>query len=157
MRMHGLIVLYDLHTQFYHKSIDGISDEDAGKRLATKANHVAWLAGSIVQERYELAKILGLDLEFSAANLFSDHQGIKAEVEYPALKLYATEWDRVSPLLKTALLNAPAATLDRILEYPGMRFSMYEMISFNTYREANCIGQIALWRRLLGYEPINYM
>jgi len=25
------------------------------------------------------------------------------------------------------------------------------------YREANIIGQLALWRRLLGYAGINYM
>jgi hypothetical protein len=43
------------------------------------------------------------------------------------------------------------------LEFPGMKFSVYEMASFQTYREANCIGQIALWRRLLNYDPINYM
>jgi hypothetical protein len=35
--------------------------------------------------------------------------------------------------------------------------SFYELVSFMIYREANCIGQVALWRRLLGYAALNYM
>jgi len=156
-RMHGLIVLYDLHTNFYHSAIEGISDEDATERLNTKANHVAWLAGSLVQERYELAKIFGEELKSDADDLFRDHQGINSEVVYPSLKSYAADWDKITPILRTALLAANDETLDKVLEYPGMSFPIYEMVSFDMYREANCIGQIALWRRLLGYDPINYM
>ncbi|WP_235969763.1 hypothetical protein [Pedobacter planticolens] len=47
--------------------------------------------------------------------------------------------------------------LDKMLEFPGMSFPMFEMVSFNIYREANCIGQIALWRRLLNYDAMKYM
>jgi len=32
----------------------------------------------------------------------------------------------------------------------------FDLIAFMTYREANLIGQIILWRRLLGYEGIKY-
>ena len=62
IRKHGLLVLFDLHTNFYHSAIAGITDGDAANRLTTKANHVAWLAGSLVEERYELAKIFGKNL-----------------------------------------------------------------------------------------------
>ena len=157
MRMHGLIVLYDLHTGFYHSAIAGITDEDAARRLDTKANHVAWLAGSLVEERYELAKIFGKDLESASHGLFADHQGIKDGVQYPSLKSYAEDWDKITPILRAELLKATDEELDKVLSFPGMSFSVYEMVSFDIYREANCIGQIALWRRLLGYDPINYM
>jgi len=39
---------------------------------------------------------------------------------------------------------------------PGETMNFYDLISFLTYREANCIGQIALWRRILGYEAMKY-
>ncbi len=157
IRMHGLIVLFDLHTGFYHSAIAGITDEDATKRLDTKANHVAWLAGSLVEERYELAKIFGKDLESAAHSLFADHQGIKDDVKYPSLKSYAEDWDKITPILRAELIKATDEELDQVLTFPGMSFQVYEMVSFDIYREANCIGQIALWRRLLGYDPINYM
>lgn len=155
--MHGLMVLFDMHTKFYHQAIAGIAEEDALKRLNTKANHVAWLAGSLVQERFELAKILGQELKSASEALFADHQGIKDNVKYPSLKTYANDWDKITPILRKALTNATDETLDRVLTFPEMSFPVYEMVAFDMYREANCIGQIALWRRLLGYNPINYM
>jgi hypothetical protein len=156
-RMYGLIVLYDLHTTFFKSAILGISEDDAHQRLETKANHVAWLAGSLVQERYELATILGKDLKSTANDLFENHKGIQPDVKYPSLATFEQDWDKISPILRDLLLSATEEQLDKILEFPGMKFSVYEMASFQTYREANCIGQIALWRRLLNYDPINYM
>ena len=78
-KMYGFLVLYDMQTTFYHSVLDGINDEDALKRLDTKANHINWLAGSLLQERFELANLLGVDLKSSADELFKHHQGIKDE------------------------------------------------------------------------------
>ena len=157
IRMHCLVVLYDLQTEFYKSAIDGISAQDALERLNTKANHVAWLAGSIVQERYEMIKILGKDVVSSSEELFANHQGIKVDAFYPSLQTYLADWNKITPLLRSELVAVTDKKLDEVLTYPEMSFSIYEMLSFDIYREANCIGQIALWRRLLGYEPINYM
>lgn len=158
-RMYGFLVLYDMHTKFYHSVLEGISNEDATKRLDTKANHIAWLAGSLLQERFELANLLGVDLKSSANELFKHHQGIKEDEKYPALSAYKEEWNTISPILREKLLNVTDEELDKVIDFPveQMSFPLFEMVSFNTYREANCIGQIALWRRLLGYEAMKYM
>lgn len=156
-RMYALIVLYDMHTTYFYNALAGISEEDATDRLNTKANHIAWIAGSLVQERYEIANLFGAELQSSGHELFKDHQGIKDDVTYPSLATYQKDWEKITPILRTYLLNATDAELDKILEFPEMSFSMYEMISFDIYREANCIGQIALWRRLLDYEGMKYM
>ena len=156
-RMYALIGLYDLHTNFFSAALEGISEEDATKRLDTKANHVAWIAGSLVQERFELANMLGEDLKAAAAELFADHKGIQDQVDYPSLASYQKDWEKISPFLREKLETVSDEKLDEVLTFPGMSFPIYEMISFNTYREANCIGQLALWRRLLGYEGMKYM
>ncbi len=156
-RLYALIDLFDLHTPFFDNVLDGISDEDAINRLNSKANHVAWLAGSLVQERYELANLLGLELKSASNELFKDHKGIQENTVYPSLAVLANDWKEISPILKAQLLKATDQELDKVLEFPGMSFPLYEMISFQMYREANCIGQIALWRRLLGYEAMKYM
>ncbi|MEO5673663.1 MAG: DinB family protein, partial [Chitinophagales bacterium] len=52
--MEVILNMYDYHTKLFSNAIEGISDNDASNRLGTKANHVAWLAGSLVQERYQL-------------------------------------------------------------------------------------------------------
>ncbi len=75
-RMFSLTVLYDMHTNFFFSALDGITNEDAHNRLNTKANHVAWLTGSLVQQRFEIAKALGVDKQQAAHELFKDNKGI---------------------------------------------------------------------------------
>ena len=157
-RMFSLIVLYDMHTRYFRSALDGIRDEDAHKRLDTKANHVAWLTGSLVQQRYDIANKLGVAGQQAANDLFKENQGIKDNVTYPSLDQFRKDWDAISPKLREAFCNVTTGQLNAKFEMmPGYQMSNYELITFMIYREANCIGQIALWRRLLGYEGMKYM
>jgi len=153
----GIMVLYDMHTDFLYRALDGIEQKDAMQRLDTKANHIAWITGSMVSGRYFLAKSFGIDLVSSTGELFKDNRGIVDDANYPELNAFKEDWRKISPVLKDALLKADDEKLDGQFKMPGMEMTLFDMISFTTYREANCIGQIALWRRLLGYQGMNYM
>ena len=157
MRLYAIFELYDLHTDFFRRALEGISDEDAHNRLGTKANHVAWITGSIVESRFVGARGLGLDMQQGAHDLFSDFKGIQDDARYPPLSQYLADWDRVSPALREKTLEVDAAWLDERKDMGGWEASNLEMVNFSTYREANMIGQIALWRRLLGLPAMNYM
>ncbi|MCW3089901.1 MAG: hypothetical protein JWP81_970 [Ferruginibacter sp.] len=157
-RMHSIVVLYDMHTNFFPKAIEGISDDDAHNRMDTKANHVAWLTGSLVEERFEMARELGIDQKQAADELFKNHHGIRDGVRYPSLNSFKADWGKISHLLREALVNLTDERLDKPFEMmPGLTMPFYDLVTFMSYREANCIGQIALWRRLLGYEALKYM
>lgn len=161
-RMYSLLVLFDMQTTFFSNAIDGISDKDAHNRLNTKANHVAWLTGSLVQQRYDLTEGLKVSPDLlggriAEAGLFAGHKGIQDGVTYPLLADFRSDWQRITPVLRDALANATDAQLDEPYEMPGMKMTFFDLLTFSTYREANCIGQIALWRRLLGYEGMKYM
>lgn len=157
-RIFSLIVLYDMHTTFFFSALDGISDNDAHNRLNTKANHVAWLTGSIVEHRYEIATLLGADHKQAAHELFKDNKGIQDNVTYPSLAEFKKDWESITPVLKEALVNVRDEKLDELFEMmPEMRMTHFDLITFIIYREANIIGQIALWRRLLGYQAMKYM
>jgi hypothetical protein len=157
-RMLSLIVLNDMHTKLFNNALEGISDQDTHNRLNTKANHIAWLAGSIIHERFEIANALGVDKKGATGDLFKDNKGIQDNTTYPSLAEYKKDWELISPLLKEAYLKVTDEKLDEKFEMmPGMQMSYYDLISFMTYREASIIGQIALWRRLLGYEAMKYM
>lgn len=153
----GYMILFDMHTSFFSNVITGISDNDAHQRLGTKANHMAWLTGSLVQERFELAGCFGINKKQQAYDLFKDHRGIQDNVQYPSLSTFEQDWKLISPVLREALLHADDEKLDEPFEMPGMKMTLFDMLSFDIYREANCIGQLALWRRLLGYDPMKYM
>ncbi|TDQ08212.1 DinB family protein [Pedobacter metabolipauper] len=156
-RMSSLVVLYDMHTGFFPKAIVDITDTDAHNRLNTKANHAAWLTGSLVEQRYALANMLGVDASQSAHQLFENNKGIDDQVTYPPLSEFKADWDKIAPILKDELLKITDEKLDSTFEMmPGFRMTMYEFITFVIYREASCIGQLALWRRLLGYDALKY-
>lgn len=157
-RMHSLVILYDMQTKFFFSVIEGLSDNDTHKRLNTKANHIAWLTGSLIEQRFEIANKLGHKGSQSAHELFKNNSSIQDGITYPTLEAYKKDWESISPILREALVNATEEKLDESFEMmPGMKMTYYELITFIIYREANCIGQIALWRRLLGYEAMKYM
>lgn len=158
-RVYALVAMYDMQTGLFNNALDAITDADAHKRLDTKANHIAWLAGSMVQQRFEMADLFGKGIgKQQADDLFKDMQGIKDDYTYPSLAQYKADWQKITPVMRDAIVNADAATLDKMLDMgEDMKFSNFEMLYFMIYREASIIGQIALWRRLLGYEAMKYM
>jgi hypothetical protein len=155
-RMYGLMALYKMHTDFLAKAVNGIPNDAAQNRLGTEANHVAWLTGSLVQQRFEIAAQLGKDNQQAHHELFSDYKGIQEGVKYPPLADFIEDWNKISPILHELFSNLDANKLDAVFEEHGMKMSYFELFSFMIYREANIIGQIALWRRLLGYPALKY-
>ncbi|CAG4995102.1 hypothetical protein DYBT9275_01549 [Dyadobacter sp. CECT 9275] len=158
-RLTALVALYDMQTTFFNNALEGISEIDSHKRLDTKANHVAWLTGSLVEQRFWLVRELGdTEQKQEADTLFRDNRGIQDEITYPSLEVFKKDWKAITPVLRDALAQVTDQQLENKIEMgPGQAFSLFDMITFLIYREANCIGQIALWRRLLGYPPMKYM
>lgn len=155
-RVAPFLVLYDIHTGLFPNVLINITEKDAHNRLNTKANHVAWLAGSLVQQRAELAGLFGVTVKQEADELFKNFKGIQEGVTYPSLASYQKDWDKITPIAKDALLKATDEKLDIMIDMDGMKFSHYDMTAFHVHREAYVIGQIALWRRLMGYDAMKY-
>ncbi|HMQ80408.1 MAG TPA: DinB family protein [Ignavibacteria bacterium] len=158
-RIEPLLFLYDLHTQLFPNVITGISADDAHKRLDSKANHVAWLAGSLVQQRVDLVNDFGGNAGHSAEALFSNFQGIKDDTRYPELDTYDKDWQKVSKQLRDILAETTGEKLDSIHKQPGMpeiEMPYFDMLGYSIHRESYLIGQIGLWRRILGYPAMKY-
>ncbi|SEI99265.1 hypothetical protein SAMN05216327_105159 [Dyadobacter sp. SG02] len=157
-RMQGIIAMYDLQTPFFEFVTEKIPHEDTQKRLDTKANNIGWLAGALVEQRFDLARNLGYDGYQQANELFKEYKGIQDGVEYPQISSYQEDWNKISPILKESLSKLSDEELERRIDMgPEFSMSLYELITFTIYREANIIGQIALWRRLLGHPGMRYM
>ena len=111
-----------------------------------------------MQERFEIAKALGIEQQQAAHELFDNNKGIQDNVTYPSLEAFKKDWKNISTILRDVLHNTKDEKLNETFEMmPEMKMTHFELIAFMTYREANIIGQIALWRRLLGYEGMKYM
>ena len=136
----------------------GISDKDANNRLGTKANHIAWIAGSLVQGRYALANVLGNDMKQTSDKLFENFKGIQDNVTYPPLEEFKKDWENITPVLKDALVNLSEDQLNGPdpFDMPGGEYTLFDSLTMCIDRESYCIGQIGLYRRLLGYEAMKY-
>ena len=155
-RTQGLLALFDMQTTFLARALEGISEKDTHNRLNTKANHMAWLAGSLVQQRYLMCSETNPGLKQAGYELFKDNKGIQDDAKYPTVAEYLKDWEKVSPLAREALLTIDDKKLDSDFEMGPMKMSYFDLISFTIYREASIIGQLALWRRLLGYPALKY-
>nr|WP_121271493.1 DinB family protein [Pedobacter schmidteae] len=155
-RTEGLLTLFDMQTTFFGRAIDGITEADMHNRLNTKANHMAWLTGALVQQRYWMTTETQPGLHQAGEELFKDFKGIQDGATYPTNSQYLQDWEKFTPIARQALVGMSDEKLDSEMDMGGMKMTYYEMISFTIYREASMIGQLALWRRLLGYAALKY-
>lgn len=155
-RTQGLVALFDYHTGFFAKALDGISKEDMHNRLNTSANHPAWLAGSLVNQRFVMTSETGSGLKQTGEEFFINNKGIQEGATYPTNEQYIKDWERITPEAREALVKMDDKKLDSMFEMGEMKMTYYELVTFTIYREASMIGQLALWRRLLGYPALKY-
>lgn len=155
-RTRALITLFDLQTLYFKRALDGIPDQDMYKRLNTEANHMAWLTGSLVQQRFMMSSESKAGIKQTGDDLFKNNKGIQAGVTYPTIAEYLADWEKISPIAREVVVTIDDKKLDSELDMGGMKMSYYDLISFFSYREASIIGQLALWRRLLGHPALKY-
>jgi hypothetical protein len=155
-RTQGLLTLFDYQTGFFAKVLDGISEDDMHNRLQTEANHPAWLAGSLVHQRFQMASEMQHEVKQTKSELFTGHKGIQENERYPSIQEYINDWNNITPIAREALVKIDDQKLDSPFDMGGMKMTYYELICFTIYREASIIGQLALWRRLLGYPAMKY-
>jgi len=156
IRTAGLLPLFDIQTGYFERALDGISDQDAHQRLNTQANHIAWLAGSLVSQRFMMISETHPGEQQTRSELFENNKGIQQGITYPTIAEYINDWKRVSPMAREALVKISDEQLDSVMDMGGMKMTFHELITFSMYREASIIGQIALWRRLLGRPAMKY-
>jgi hypothetical protein len=155
-RTEGLLTLFDMQTTFFGRAIEGISEKDTHNRLNTKANHVAWLTGTLVRQRYLMTSEVNPELKQTGDELFKDNKGIQDDAKYPTIAEYLKDWEKISPIAREVLVSMDDEKLDSEIDMGFMKMTYDELLSFTIYREANIIGQIALWRRLLNYPALRY-
>lgn len=158
-----VVSLYEYHSKLFRNALDGISDKDAQNRLGTKANHVAWIAGSLIYQRQVLANAIGLSVTQRAEGLFKAEngqgfKGIQDDVQYPALAEYLQDWDTISSALQQGLTQMSDAEWQGPDPFamPEGQYTFMDSFTFCVDRESYCIGQIGLYRRLLGYEAMKW-
>ncbi|HTG54746.1 MAG TPA: hypothetical protein VL943_00665 [Niabella sp.] len=155
-----VIPQYRMHTQLFDNVIDNISGFDALKRVNDVTNHFVWMAGNMVNIRYWLANILGVEDKDPNDALFKDARALDPNVNYPELRDLKDQWHKVSSQLYDMLYRVTDEELAQPYDV-GMGVDFFEenklnMVGMCLDRESYLLGQMGLMRRALGYEGMKY-
>ena len=114
---------YWLHVQLFNNVIEGISEEDANKRISNNTNSFKWIAGHTLDIQYNLASALGVTdpaenpykAQFSYGKLFDPEA-----TDYPTLDEMKADWNRLAPEIMDAMGDTPITEFSADL--PGIPF-----------------------------------
>ncbi|TDX87271.1 DinB family protein [Epilithonimonas xixisoli] len=155
-----IIPAFRAHSQTFMMVLDGISEEDAKKRIDGKTNHIIWMVGNFLDMRYALGNVLGLDAKNPHSDLFFQGKALDESFSYPSLEELKANFHQISPLVYQKLLDATDEDLDQ--DFPmGMGVDFFKENTLNFVgmcisREDYISGQIALMRKILGYNAMKY-
>lgn len=159
-KLEVVIPAYRMHSQSFKNALDGISEEAALKRIDNQTNHILWMAGNLVNGRYWLANILGIEDKDPNEALFKDARALDDSLDYPELETLKKNFAEISPKLYQKLLSATDEELGRPFPF-DMNVSFIEdnvlnMAGMCIGREDYLLGQISLMRKMLGMKGMSY-
>ncbi len=153
-----LAALYNLNTDLLLNCLEGLSDQEAQRRLEAGGNSITFLAEHLTDSRHFLAARLGHTLLNPIAQYLADVRSMDDITEWPSLEEIRPAWLGVSAHLQSVLGRLTAAELaepiaQRFLAEDTTRLGM---VTFLAQHDSYHLGQIGFIRRQLGKSPMSY-
>ncbi len=159
-KMELVIPAYRMHSQSFMNVLEGISEEDALKRIENKTNHIVWMAGNFVNMRYGLGWVLGLQEQDPNNDLFFQGKALDESIQYPTLADLKKNFHDISAKVYQKLSEVSDEELDEIFEIgmniPFIKETKLNFVGMCIGREDYLCGQIGLMRRILNYPGMKY-
>lgn len=159
-KMELVIPAYRMHSQSFLNVLDGISEEDALKRVENKTNHIVWMAGNFINMRYGLGAVLGLPVQDPYNDLFFQGKALDESFNYPSLADLKKNFHEISSRVYQKLFETTDEELDEIFEIgmniPFIKETKLNFVGMCIGREDYLCGQIGLMRRILDYPGMKY-
>jgi len=151
---------YRMHSQMFNNLLDSIKESDALTRIENKTNHFTWMVGNLVNCRYWMAGIVGIQEKDPNDSLFKDGKALDEKAQYPSLEVLKKEWHKISSILFEKLLSIEEAELEQPYELgmniPYVKENKLNMLGMCIDRESYLFGQLGLMRKILGYNAVKY-
>ncbi len=155
-----IIPAYRMHSQSFKNVLDGITEEMGLKRIDNKTNHIVWMTGNIVNCRYWIGKLLGIEDKDPYENLFSEGRALDENLAYPTLEALKESFASISPKVYEKLLTATDEELDKAFSFgmnvPFIPENILNFIGMCIGREDYLFGQIGLMRKMLDLKGMSY-
>src|SRR5262245_44542462 len=157
-RIAPLAGIFELNTDLLLNCLDGLSQDEAQRRLDGGGNSIIFLAAHLADTRHFLLGRLGQPLTNPLSRYLADAQSIEDIGEWPTLEEVRREWLAVSGHLSEALANLESAALERTgaHRFPVGDSSPLGMLAFLAQHDSYHVGQAAFIRRQLGKPAMTY-
>ncbi|MFW6012386.1 MAG: DinB family protein [bacterium] len=142
----------------FERCLEGVSEPDLLRRAGPTTNHMLFLAAHVVDARYFLAGLLGIDQENPLAPFLEGAATIEDVKEYPSISLISELFRSITDQINGSLLRSdddafagrPKPGLPVALETLG------EAVAFLLSHESYHLGQLAFLRKHNGYPAVRY-
>ncbi len=155
-----IIPAYRMHSQSFYNALEGITEKAALKRIDNNTNHVVWMVGNLVNCRYWIGSMLGVEEKDPYEDLFREARALDENLEYPTLEAMRKNFAAISPKVYQKLLAATDSQLDKTFSFgmniPFVQENVLNMIGMCIGREDYLLGQIGLMRKMLGLKGMGY-
>ncbi|RYD82700.1 MAG: DinB family protein [Sphingobacteriales bacterium] len=155
-----VIPSYRWHTQMFDNMLKDINAEDAAKRIEGRTNNITWTLGNLVNCRYWLANVLGIEDKDPNDALFKEGKAYDAAATYPTLEEFKKHWHSISKKIYEKLLTVTDEELNEAYEF-GMSVEFVEenklnMVGMAVDRCSYLLGQLGLLRRAVANVGTSY-
>ncbi|MGY4385707.1 hypothetical protein ACVWYN_002753 [Pedobacter sp. UYP24] len=155
-----IIPAYRMHSQSFKNVLDSITEEAGLRRIENKTNHVVWMTGNLVNCRYWIGNLLGVEDKDPNEALFKEGRALDESLTYPTLEELKKNFAAISPKVFEKLLIATDEQLDAAFPFgmnvPFVPENVLNMIGMCIGREDYLFGQIGLMRKMLDLKGMSY-
>jgi hypothetical protein len=154
-----------MHTRLFNNVLKGVEASNGMRRMSDQINHLQWIAGHLVQSRYNSSAMLGLRADFPYKEKYTDptqpppgNRVIDSSINYPPLDELLRLWNEIAGNFVGALLTLSDEQLNHELPFgtPIGDKTMLGFFGFLSSHESSHIGQMGIIRKYLGLEAMSY-
>ena len=156
---------FALHSRLFNNVLEGVTELKGHERLSGEVNHLQWIAGHLVNTRYNFATMLGLSDSFPYKDLFTDptkpppnNRVIDDSLAYPSIHETLKYWNAYAGKFAEAIASIPVEQEQMELPFgnPLGDKTMPGFLAFLASHESYHIGQMSLIRKYLGLGAMSY-
>jgi uncharacterized damage-inducible protein DinB len=146
----------EMNTSWFRNSVEGVSEEQAWRRVVEGTNSLGYVALHVADARAYFAKMIGLEMPNPLSSFTKGIRNIEEMREHPTLAQILEAWNRLADELHdyVAMVDAARAVEHR---FPSGDKTVAGLILFTAHHDAYHIGQMSLLRKALGLKATRLM
>jgi hypothetical protein len=150
-----MALIFAFNEPLVQQALEGLSHDEAWRRLTNDNNPLLWVAGHIVATRAMVLQMLGEPVDTGWGGLFDRGAKLGDPTGYPSGEEVVRVMREITPRLHGALAALGDEQLSRpaSLQIPGIK-TLSDELAFFALHESYHAGQLAFLRKGLGYAGI---